>query len=123
HRDAGLQNILALAGDAPQAGGPFPTDFRYAVELIELVRQLGDFSIGVAAHPELHPRPGGDRDLDRRPLAAKLRQADFGITQFFFRSADYFTMVDELATLGVTTPVIPGVIPVTNVSQVERFAA
>ena len=123
YRDGGLCNLLALAGDTPKEGGPFPTDFRYAVELIAMVRELGDFSIGVAAHPELHPGSRGDRAHDRRHLAAKLRQADFGITQFFFRASDYFTMVDELAALGVTKPVIPGVIPVTNVSQVERFAA
>ena len=122
YRDAGLHNLLALAGDAPAEGGPYPTDFRYALELIELVRELGDFSVGVAAHPELHPRSAGDRDHDRRHLAAKLRRADFGITQFFFRATDYFTMVDELAALGVDTPVIPGVIPVTNAGQVERFA-
>ena len=58
YRDAGLHNLLALAGDTPVDGGPYPTDFRYALELIELVRELGEFSIGVAAHPELHPRSG-----------------------------------------------------------------
>src|SRR5207244_12002795 len=96
--------------------------FRYAMELIELVHEVGDFSVGVAAHPELHPRSYGDRETDRRHLAAKLRRADFGITQFFFRASDYFGMLDELTALGVDKPVIPGVIPVTNVSQVERFA-
>ena len=75
----------------------------------------------VAAHPELHPR-SPDRDSDRRHLAAKLREADFGITQFFFKAEAYLRMLDELEALGVSKPVIPGVIPVTNVSQVERFA-
>jgi methylenetetrahydrofolate reductase (NADPH) len=121
YRDEGLHNILALAGDAPDDGLEHPSDFRYAIELIELVREIGGFCVGVAAHPELHPR-SPDRETDRRHLAAKLRLADFGITQFFFRASDYLRMIDELAALGVDKPVIPGVIPVTNVSQVERFA-
>ena len=86
------------------------------------MKELGDFSLGVAAFPELHPRSGGDRALDRRHLADKLRRADFGITQFFFRCDDYFRMVDELAALGVDTPVLAGIIPVTNLGQVSRFA-
>jgi methylenetetrahydrofolate reductase (NADPH) len=122
YRDAGMRNLLALGGDPPLEGPPPPSDFEYASELIDVVRDLGDFSVGVAAFPELHPRSAGDRVADRRHLAAKLRRADFGITQFFFKAADYWTMVDELAALGVDTPVIPGIIPVTNVSQVERFA-
>lgn len=123
---AGVDNILALAGDLPAnlAAGdtPPPSDLRYADQLVELVRSLGDFSVGVAAHPELHPRSGGDRAMDRDFLAAKLRLADFGITQFFFRVPDYLGMIDDLAARGVDTPVIPGVIPVTNAGQVQRFA-
>jgi methylenetetrahydrofolate reductase (NADPH) len=122
YRDVGLDNLLALAGDPPADGPAPPSDFRYAVDLIELVRDLGDFSVGVAAFPELHPKSGGDRATDRRHLADKLRLADFGITQFFFKADDYFRMLDELAELGVDTPVLPGVIPVTNFAQVERFA-
>ncbi|MGH9156201.1 MAG: methylenetetrahydrofolate reductase [Acidimicrobiales bacterium] len=121
YRDAGLENLLALAGDPPADGGSPSGDFTYAMELIELVREVGDFSVGVAAHPEGHPR-SPDRSSDRRHLAAKLAAADFGITQFFFEADDYFAMVDDLAALGVETPVIPGVIPVTNAGQVERFA-
>jgi methylenetetrahydrofolate reductase (NADPH) len=97
-------------------------DFRYALELIELIRDHGDWSIGVAAHPEGHPR-SPDLRSDRQHLAAKLQLADFAVTQFFFRASDYFTMVDDLAALGVTKPVIPGIIPVTNFAQVARFAA
>jgi methylenetetrahydrofolate reductase (NADPH) len=122
YRESGMENLLALGGDPPLEGPPPPSDFSYASELIELVRELGDFCVGVAAFPELHPRSNGDREADRRHLAAKLRMADFGITQFFFRAADYWTMIDELAALGCHTPVVPGIIPVTNVSQVERFA-
>jgi len=117
----GMENILALAGDPPADGTPVAGDFGYAIELVELVRDVGGFSVGVAAHPEVHPR-SPSRASDRHHLAAKLGLADFGITQFFFRAQDYFRMIDELAALGVSTPVIPGVIPVTNLSQVERFA-
>ena len=79
------------------------------------------FSIGVAAHPELHPR-SSDRATDRRFLAAKLRRADFAITQFFFEVEHYLRLVDELAELGVDKPVLPGIMPVTNVGQVRRMA-
>lgn len=122
YQGEGFVNLLALGGDPPLDGTAQPGDFRHAVELIEVARSLGDFCIGVAAHPELHPRSAGDREADRDHLAAKLALADFGITQFFFDPADYFRMVDELAARGVTKPVIPGIIPVTNVGQVERFA-
>ena len=99
---AGIYNILALAGDPPADGSDPGGDFTYATELVELVRaHPGDFSIGVAAHPELHPRSDGDREADRRYLAAKLALADFGITQFFFEVDDYLRMVDELAALGL----------------------
>ena len=124
YREAGVANILALAGDLP-ADAPADQhqgDFRYALELVELVRERGPFSVGVAGHSEGHPR-SSVRAEDRRHLAAKLAVADFGVTQFFFRAQDYLQMIEELAALGVETPVIPGVMPVTNVGQVERFAA
>jgi methylenetetrahydrofolate reductase (NADPH) len=112
YADAGVRNILALAGDPPADGSDAGGDFNYATELVELVRaHPGDFSIGVAAHPELHPRSGGDRRVDRRHLAAKLALADFAITQFFFEVDDYLRMIDELTALGSTTPVLPGVMP------------
>ena len=108
----GIHNILALAGDPPADGSDPGGDFTYALELVELVRDHpGDFTIGVAAHPELHPRSDGDRAADRRYLAIKLAAADFGITQFFFEVDDYLRMLDELAELGCTTPVLPGVMP------------
>jgi methylenetetrahydrofolate reductase (NADPH) len=118
----GIDNILALAGDPPTDGSPDLGDFRYAVELVEFVREHADFSIGVSAFPEVHPR-SPDREADRRNLAAKLRLADFGITQFFFDAADYPRMMNELADLGVTTPVLPGVIPVLAPTRVRRFCA
>ena len=118
---SGVRNILALAGDPPADGSPAGGDFTYATELVELIREVGDFSVGVAAHPETHPR-SPDRPSDRRHLADQLEVADVAITQFFFSASDYFEMVDELTALGVTTPIVPGVIPVTNPVSVARFA-
>lgn len=125
YHEEGVQNVLCLAGDPPRdpADDHGPGDLGQAVELVELAREIGgeDFSLGVAAHPEVHPR-SPDRDSDRRHLAEKLAVADFAITQFFFRVEDYLGMVDELAALGCTSPVIPGVMPITDVAQIERFA-
>jgi len=122
YRDIGLVNLLALAGDPPADGRDTPSDFRYAFELIELARDLGDFSIGVSAFPEMHPRSSSLED-DRRYLAAKLREADFGITQFFFTAEPYFRMLDELAALGVDKPVVPGVMLFVNVPSVYKMSA
>ncbi|MDQ3895668.1 MAG: methylenetetrahydrofolate reductase, partial [Actinomycetota bacterium] len=79
-------------------------------------------SIGVAAHPELHPSSNGDRDFDRRHLVAKMQLADFAITQFFFRTSDYLTLVDDLAKRGMHKPVIAGIMPITSLSSVQRMA-
>ena len=117
----GVHNMLALAGDPAEDGSPNPGDFRYALELVETLREHTDMCIGVAAFPETHPRSESRAD-DRIRLAEKLKAADFGITQFFFDCDDYFRMVDELAALGCDTPVLPGVIPVVNPVSVRRFA-
>src|SRR5438874_7879957 len=122
YRDEGLENVLALAGDPPLDDGDAAGDFTYAVELIELARSIGDFSICVAAFPEVHPK-SPDRDSDRRFLAEKLRLADFAITQFFWEADHYFRMVDELDALGVDTPVIPSIFPVISVPMARRFTA
>ena len=107
-RESGVENILALGGDPPADGSAPVGDFRYATDLVEFVRaHPAGFSIGVAAHPELHPR-STDRAEDRRQLAAKLELADFGVTQFFFEMDPYLRMVDELAELGCDKPVLPG---------------
>ena len=108
YRAEGVENILALGGDPPtDADGPMASDYRHASELVDDVAEHGGFSIGVAAHPELHPR-SPDRHTDRRHLADKLRRADFAITQFFFELDHYLAMVDDLAALGVDKPVLPG---------------
>ncbi|MCA1824475.1 MAG: methylenetetrahydrofolate reductase [Frankia sp.] len=121
YRDAGVENVLALGGDPPADLGLPPGDFRRALELVDLAREVGNFSVGVAAHPEMHPS-SADRASDREHLAAKLRHADFAITQFFFRESDYFGLIDELAAHGVDKPVVPGIMPITNLSSVSRMA-
>jgi methylenetetrahydrofolate reductase (NADPH) len=120
---AGVENILALAGDPvlDEAGAVIDGDFTRAIELVELIAERQQFSIGVAAHPEGHPR-SPDLTTDRRHLATKLEAADFAITQFFFEAEPYLRMVEDLADLGCTKPVLPGIMPVTNVGQVTRFA-
>ena len=122
YADAGVENILALGGDVPLDGEVQPSDYTFASDLLDDVLADGRFSVGVAAHPELHPR-SLDRATDRRHLAAKLGRSDFAITQFFFEVDVYVRMVDELRALGVDKPVLPGIMPVTNKSQILRMAA
>ena len=122
YAEAGIENILALAGDPPKdPADARPSDYGYAFELIEHVRSISDMSIGVAAHPEGHPR-SPDLATDRAHLAAKLRLADFAVTQFFFDIDHYLRMVEDLSALGVDKPVLPGIMPVTNLAQVTRMA-
>jgi methylenetetrahydrofolate reductase (NADH) len=122
YRRLGVENILVLGGDPPTDGRSEAGDYEYAIELLEEAVETGSFSFGVAAHPEVHPR-SPDRDTDRRHLAAKLRLAEFAITQFFFEAVHWRRLVDELADLGVDKPVLPGIMPVTDLGQVQRMAA
>jgi methylenetetrahydrofolate reductase (NADPH) len=126
YADAGVRNLLALRGDPPD--GPaarfeaHPQGLHYASELVALTRELGDFCVGVAAFPESHPSAESP-DADARVLAAKVRAgAEFAITQLFFRPADYFALVDRVSALGVDIPIIPGIMPITNLAQVTRMA-
>ena len=123
YRDAGVENILALGGDPRVEPGQDPpsSDYTYALELVEEIADRDEFCVGVAAHPEVHPR-SADRAADRRRLADKLRRADFAITQFFFDPEHWIRLVDELSALGVDKPVIPGIMPITNLAQVQRMA-
>jgi methylenetetrahydrofolate reductase (NADPH) len=122
YAESGIDNILALGGDPPADGSTPEGDFEHASELVEQVRaHPHGFAIGVAAHPELHPR-SADRVSDRRHLAAKLEAADFAMTQFFFTVDDYLRLVDELGELGVDKPVLAGVMPVATVAGVRRMA-
>jgi len=124
YAEHGVDNILALSGDPPADGSDPGGEFRYAIELLELVRAHPHrFSVGVAAHPELHPRSRGDRRSDRKHLAAKLERADFAITQFFFEPEHFWRMLDELTEAGCRKPVLPGVMPFLSVAGVRRMAA
>jgi methylenetetrahydrofolate reductase (NADH) len=126
YADAGVNHILALRGDPP--GGPsvqwvaHPEGLTRAVELVELAKSLGGFTVGVAAFPNKHPQ-APDLEADARILAEKARAgADFAVTQLFFVADDYFALVDRLGRLGVELPVLPGIMPVLNLRQVSRMA-
>lgn len=119
----GLENLLALRGDPP-LDGPEKLkagELTQAYQLIDLARQSGDFCVAVAMHPEGHPK-APDRITDRKHQAAKLSQADFGLTQFFFDVEDYLGLVDDMAKLGVEKPIIPGIMPPSNVAQLSKMA-
>jgi len=123
---AGIHHVLAIRGDMP--GGlrvqwePHPEGLDNATELVALVHELGQFCIGVAAFPDAHPERN-DFDLDARVLVAKAAAgASFAITQLFFTADDYFALVSRVRALGCELPIIPGIMPITNVRQVTRFA-
>jgi methylenetetrahydrofolate reductase (NADPH) len=120
YADAGVQNIMALGGDIPDDPLAALSEFEHAIDLIDLVRASGDFSVGVAAHPDGHPR-SPNRASDRRFLAEKLARADFAVTQFFFDATDWTRLVAELGELGVTKPVLPGIMPVTTITGIDRM--
>lgn len=121
YQAAGIENILALGGDPPADGSEPGGDFTYATELVELIREVGDFAVGVAAFPEIHPR-SPDRASDRQILAEKLAVADFAMTTFFFDAEHYRRLLDELDQLGADTPIIPGVMPFPSVGGVRRMS-
>jgi methylenetetrahydrofolate reductase (NADPH) len=119
-RAVGVQDLLALGGDPLPEQQTFH-DLKYASQLVALGRAQGYTSIGVAAHPAGHPR-SPDLRSDRTHLAAKLRQADFAITQFFFRLDEYVRLRDEMAALGVHKPIVAGIMPIVSLTSVQRMA-
>ena len=123
YRAIGVRRIVALRGDLPSGMG-FPGDLRYASELIAFIRaEHGDaFRIEVGAYPEPHPQ-ASDALADLRHFKAKIDAgADAAITQYFYNADAYFQFVDATRRLGVDVPIIPGVMPISNFSQLRRFS-
>jgi methylenetetrahydrofolate reductase (NADPH) len=127
YRDAGIKSILALRGD-PTGGPQVPWvategGLNHSDELVTLAAEFGGFTIGVAAFPDGHPSSGGDIDRDVDVLLEKERRgATFATTQFFFEAEKWKILVDKLAAKGSSLPIIPGILPVTNVKQLNSMA-
>ena len=124
--ESGVRHVVALRGDAPAGSGayrPHPGGYAYASDLVAGLRARHDFNLSVAAHPEGHPEaPSMRADLDnlKRKVDAGASRA---ITQFFFDNDIYFRFVERAQRAGITVPIVPGIMPVTNFVQMRKFAA
>jgi methylenetetrahydrofolate reductase (NADPH) len=123
YQDSGIRRIVALRGDLPSGYGG-AGELRYASDLVEFIRQeTGDwFRIEVAAYPEMHPQARSPQD-DLQAFARKVSAgADAAITQYFYNADAYFSFVDNVRKLGVTVPIVAGIMPITNYTQLLRFS-
>jgi len=127
YRAAGIENILALRGDAPEGMDHFEAaagGFSHATDLIAFLREQGDFSIACATYPEGHPESKGGVADDIRFLKIKQDNgADCAVTQYFFDNDTFFKFRDDCRTAGITLPIIPGIMPIGNFDQIVRFSA
>jgi methylenetetrahydrofolate reductase (NADPH) len=122
-QDNGIRRVVALRGDLPSGYGG-GGEFRYANELVEFIRkETGDwFHIEVAAYPEMHPQARSPQD-DLQAFARKVQAgANAAITQYFYNADAYFDFIDNARKLGVDVPVVPGIMPITNYTQLMRFS-
>ena len=126
-RALGIKNILALRGDPPGGEGEFKMTeggFEFSYQLVEFIRQTGEFSIGVAGFPEGHVACKEGKYVDWHRLKNKIDHgADFLITQLFFDNRDFLELRDYLTKLGVTVPLVPGIISILSTAQIKRFVA
>jgi len=126
-RARGIKNILALRGDPPGGTGEFTMTeggFEFSWQLVELIHQTGGFSIGVAGFPEGHVACKEGKYVDWQRLKNKIDcGADLVITQLFFNNHDYLEFRDYLTKLGVTVPLVPGIIPILSTAQIKKFVA
>jgi methylenetetrahydrofolate reductase (NADPH) len=123
YKNNGIRHIVALRGDLP-SGMADPGEFRYANELVAFIRQeTGDwFDIEVAAYPEMHPQ-ARNYEEDLRNFKRKVDAgANAAITQYFFNADAYFHFRDECAAMGITIPIVPGIMPISNYGQLARFS-
>ncbi|MFQ5852341.1 MAG: methylenetetrahydrofolate reductase [NAD(P)H] [Candidatus Binatia bacterium] len=121
---AGIENIMALRGDPPKGETnfvPHPNGFRYADELVSFIRSHKAFCLGVAGYPEVHPE-APSKEVDLANLKRKVEAGgDFITTQLFFDNRAYFDFVGRARRAGIEVPIVPGIMPVTNVAQIKRF--
>jgi methylenetetrahydrofolate reductase (NADPH) len=122
YRAIGVKRVVALRGDVPEAEAQLPRAFAYANELVDFIRQYGGFEISVAAYPEFHPEaPSPETDI-----ANFVRKAQAGateaITQYFYSNDAYYRFLEWVRRLGLEIPIVPGIMPLTDFAQVERFS-
>lgn len=123
-RRAGIENIMALRGDPPRGTEAYVVTeggLRYASDLIAMLKAGFPFCVGGACYPEKHPEAASP-DADLAALSAKVRAgAEFLVTQLFFDNARYFEFIERARSWGITVPVLPGIMPITNYDQIDRF--